>query len=48
MEEGVRVVCVRIPDEMYRQLLSIARNKLVSVSDVIREALRKYLEGVKE
>jgi len=37
-------VSVRIPREMYKALLDEARKKLVSVSDVIRQALLEYLE----
>jgi len=48
MEEETKTVSFRLPASLYRQLLEIAHKNMLSVSDVIRQALIEYTKKVKE
>jgi len=48
MEEETRTVSFRLPASLYRQLLEIAHRNMMSVSDVIRQAIKQYIEKVRE
>jgi predicted transcriptional regulator len=40
---GLRVVAAKLPDDLYRALVERARREDVSVSKLVREAVRAYL-----
>jgi metal-responsive CopG/Arc/MetJ family transcriptional regulator len=48
MEEEAKTVSFRLPASLYRQLLEIAHRNMLSVSDVIRQALIEYTKKVRE
>jgi len=39
-----RTISFRCSDELYRVLLRIAHEKMLSVSDVVRQAILMYIE----
>jgi Ribbon-helix-helix protein, copG family. len=39
-----RTISFRCSDELYRTLLRIAHEKMLSVSDVVRQAILMYIE----
>jgi len=48
MSEETKTVSFRLPASLYRQLLEIAHRNMLSVSDVIRQALIEYTRKVRE
>ena len=48
MSEETKTVSFRLPASLYRQLLEIAHKNMLSVSDVIRQAIKQYVEKVRE
>jgi predicted DNA-binding protein len=47
MSKGSPVVGVRLSPEQHKQLLALADSRKIPVSDVIREAIRAYLDEKK-
>jgi predicted transcriptional regulator len=43
-EIKLRTVSFRVTDYLYRELLMLANAKLLSVSDIIRQAILEYIE----
>jgi predicted transcriptional regulator len=43
-EIKLRTVSFRVTDFLYRELLMLANTKLLSVSDIIRQAILEYIE----
>jgi macrodomain Ter protein organizer (MatP/YcbG family) len=41
--ERAKVLSIRVPFEVYNRLLLYAKNRRMSVSEVVREAINEYL-----
>ena len=43
-----RVITVKVPDIVYEDLRRIAEKRMLSISDIVRQAILKYLKDIRE
>lgn len=45
--EGYKKICVCIPETDYKDLLRVGVDRDITLSDIIRELITEYLDGVR-